>query len=227
MTSLDTPRDIASGLAGVGGMAFDLLTPFLRSYRSHWGLAAEEAKASFVGDYHVARPSWLWTHAIEVRAPAERVWPWIAQIGQGKAGFYSYQWLENLLSCQIQNADRIHPEWLVSGLGEELRIHPKAPPLIVSDFQAGRLFVVTSSDAPQGGTAARDGDPTIQRLQASWLFSVEPLRGGRSRVVSRYRVAHGLDWRSRLQFGSFLLEPIGFTMDRRMLIGIKERAERA
>jgi len=225
MTSLDTPRDIAQGIGGAFGMLFDLLTPFLRPYRSHWGLSAEEAAASFVGDSYVVRPSWMWTHAVEVSAEPKQVWPWVAQIGQGKAGFYAYQWLENLAGCRIRNADTIHPEWAVSEVGQEFRIHPAAPPLVVAELVPGRHFLVTSRNQglrlESGAAAPAEGAPKV-----SWLFLVQPLRDGHSRVVSRYRIAHGRDLRTRLSYGPSLLEPIGFAMDRQMLLGIKERAER-
>ena len=48
------------------------------------------------------------THAITIRAPVEEVWPWLAQIGQDRGGFYSYEWLENLAGCEMRNADRVH-----------------------------------------------------------------------------------------------------------------------
>ena len=226
MTSLDTPRDIAQGIGGAFGMLFDLLTPFLRPYRAHWGLSAEEAAASFVGDSYVVRPNWLWTHAVHVNAEPKQVWPWVAQIGQGKAGFYAYQWLENLAGCRIRNADTIHPEWAVSEVGQEFRIHPTAPPLVVAELVPWRHFVVTNASPGLGLTA---GDPgrAEDGPKVSWLFLVQPLGDSQSRVVSRYRIAHGRDLRTRLAYGPSLLEPIGFAMDRQMLLGIKERAERA
>lgn len=227
MTSLDTPRDIAQGIGGAFGMLFDLLTPFLRRYRAHWGLSAEEAAASFVGDSYVVRPNWMWTHAVQVNAEPKQVWPWVAQIGQGKAGFYAYQWLENLAGCHIRNADTIHPEWAVSEVGQEFRIHPAAPPLVVAELVPWRHFLVTNRNPNQGsGLAATEAPRAADGPKVSWLFLVQPLHDGRSRVVSRYRIAHGRDLRTRLTYGRGLLEPIGFAMDRQMLLGIKERAER-
>jgi hypothetical protein len=224
MTSLDTPRDIAQGIGGAFGMLFDLLTPFLRPYRAHWGLSAEEAAASFVGDSYVVHPNWMWTHAVQVAAEPKQIWPWVAQIGQDKAGFYAYQWLENLAGCRIRNADTIHPEWAVSEVGQEFRIHPNAPPLVVAELVPWRHFLVTTPNQRLGlqeEAARAEGGPKV-----SWLFLVQPLREGQSRVVSRYRIAHGRDLRTRLTYGPSLLEPIGFAMDRQMLLGIKERAER-
>ena len=63
-------------------------------------------------------------------------------------------------------------------------------------------------------------------MTASWLFFIEPIGPARCRIISRYRCATSDDLVSRLQFGPAIIEPIGFAMDRRMLIGLKQRAER-
>jgi len=62
------------------------------------------------GDERVPAPTSHWTHGIDIDAPAETVWPWIAQVGADKGGFYSHQWLENVAGCDVKNADRVHPE---------------------------------------------------------------------------------------------------------------------
>src|SRR3712207_9310740 len=61
-------------------------------------------------------------HAIAIDAPLEEVWPWLAQIGQDRGGFYSYDWLENLAGCDIHSADRIHPEWQSPRPGDTLAL---------------------------------------------------------------------------------------------------------
>jgi hypothetical protein len=63
-------------------------------------------------------------HAVTVEAPVEEVWPWLAQLGQDRGGFYSYEWLENLAGCKMNNADRVHPEWQHRELGEAVHLHP-------------------------------------------------------------------------------------------------------
>lgn len=196
------------------------LTPWRRTARRTWGLGATADERRFPGDDLVARPAWQWAHGIDVGAPASDVWPWLAQIGADRAGFYSYEALENLVGCRVRNADEIHPEWAVRP-GDALSIHPKAPPLPVVATEPGRWFVVHA--APAGG-----GEPRAKgEASVSWLFLVEPLGGARCRVVSRYRCATARDLSTRLQFGPALLEPISFAMDRAMLLGIKARAEAA
>ena len=73
------------------------------------------------------------------RAPIEAVWPWLAQLGQERGGFDSYEWLENLAECEMRNADRIHPEWQHREVGEIVHLHP-AGGLRVSLFEPGRAL---------------------------------------------------------------------------------------
>lgn len=213
-------REVMAGIGGAGRMVFAMLTPFARHARSRWGLSAAEAARGYPGDALVEAPRWGWTHGIEIDAPARAVWPWIAQIGADRAGFYSYQWLENLVGCDVHNAETIRADWQVRE-GDELRLHPKVPALRVQQVEPGRWFVALQA-ADRAARAA--GRPWVA---GSWLFLVAPLGDQRCRFVSRYRAASSDDLATRLRFGPTLVEPIGFAMDRRMLLGVKERAERA
>jgi len=214
----DTWRDVLSGAGGAGVVAAALLTPFLRPARNHWGLSPADADATYPGDDLVPEPRWQWTHGTEVDAPAEQVWPWVAQIGADRAGFYSYQWLENLPGCDLRNAESVHPEWALE-VGDDLMLHPDMPPLVVVEVSPGRSLVTRG--APAAGTDLEHGT----WADVTWLFVVEPLGPDRCRVISRYRCATSDDVATRLQMGSTFLEPIGFAMDRKMLLGIKARAE--
>lgn len=216
----DDWRDVLEGVAGAGAMVLAFLTPFLRGPREHWGLSEEAARAELPGDELVAHPRWGWTHGIEIDAPAEEVWPWVAQIGADRAGFYSYQWLENVAGCDLSNAETVHPEWEVHQ-GDSLVLHPKGPPMTVVEVEPGHHFVAYGAPDPE---AQARGEPWAE---SSWLFLVEPLGPRRSRFVSRLRSALSDDLATRLTMGPTLLEPVGFAMDRRMLRGVKERAERA
>jgi hypothetical protein len=211
----DDWRDVLDGAAGAAVMAVELARPFRRGARNHWGVDAATAGRSYPGDELLREPRWSWTHGIEVNAPAEKVWPWVAQIGADRGGFYSYQWLENLVGCKVRNAETVHPEWEVRE-GGALRLHPKFPPLRITSVRPGRWIVAFIDPVPQ---------PNGRWMAASWLFYVEPLGARKCRVISRYRCATSDDLASRLQFGAAIIEPIGFAMDRRMLLGIKQRAE--
>lgn len=222
-------RAVGEGVVGALGIAFDVLTPFMREARAHWGLDPAEAARPFPGDDRIPSPRWGWTHALEIARPAAEVWPWIAQIGQDKAGFYAYEALENLAGCKLRNADAIHAEWQCVKVGEPFRMHPDVPPLTVLAVEPGRHILVGSVGAGEaaGGPAADRRAPTDAPLRVTWLFLLEPLDAHRCRFVSRYRVVYGDAMRERVVYGPTLLEPIGFEMDRRMLLGVKERAERA
>lgn len=216
----DDWRDVAAGASGAAIMAAAFLTPFQRSERSHWGLDRELAERVYPGDDLVAEPTWSWTHGIEIDAPMDAVWPWIAQLGADKGGFYSYQWLENVAGCNLRNAEAVHAGWAVFE-GDELRLHPEMPPLRVARLERGRYFV---AHAPADAAALAAGKPWAE---VSWLFHLEPLGLDRSRLVSRYRCACSDDLATRLRLGPTLLEPVGFAMDRRMLLGVKSRVEKA
>jgi hypothetical protein len=215
----DSSRDVMEGLGGAAHIALNLITPFLRDAHSHWGLSPADARREYPGDELVHAPRWSWTHGVEIASAPSAVWPWIAQIGATRGGFYSYQWLENLVGCEVHNAEAIHPEWEMK-LGDELFVHPKAPALKIAALERGR-WLVAHGAADQAAKAA--GQPWVA---VSWLFYVEPIEGGKSRCISRYRADYSDDLRTRVSFGPSLLEPIGFAMDRRMLLGIRERAQR-
>lgn len=217
-SSNDRLRDVVSGIGGGAVMVAAFLTTFLRGRRAHWGVKPVMTTRRFPGDELVPVPAWGWTHGIEIEAPVEATWPWVAQIGADRAGFYSYQWLENLVGCDIRNADRVHPEWQLKQ-GDLLRLHPTMPGLEIVALHQGRWFLASGA----ADTKAREaGKPWVA---TSWLFLLDRLTPTRCRLISRYRIDMSADPKTRLAFGPTLLEPIGFAMDRRMLLGVRERAE--
>ncbi len=171
---------------------------FFRPWMQRWGATDVEKRKGLPGDELVLNPWKESTRAITVKAPVEDVWPWVAQIGQDRGGFYSYEWLENLAGCRITNADRLHPEWQDRQMGEVVKLHP-ATGCTVARFEPGYAIVLNGWGA----------------------FVVEPKGPRASRVIVRTRTA-GL--RSSL-FDLLLLELPHFVMERRMLKGIKRRAE--
>ncbi len=214
----DDLHEVLRGLGGASIMLGAWLSPFMRPARSHWGLDLETAQRRYPGDDLVETPSWSWTHGVEIAAPAERVWPWVAQIGADRAGFYSYQWLENLVGCNVHNAETVHPQWHAR-VGDALLLHPDphAPRLIIGALEPGRFLLARSH--PDAGSE-------FPRARVSWLLQVEPLGPDCCHFISRFRVAHSDDLQARWAFGPALLEPVGFAMDRQMLLGVKRLAER-
>lgn len=214
----DDYLDVLAGLAGAARIAFALATPFLRTRRTRFGAGEDGATRALPGDELIREPRWQFTHATEIDAPAEQVWPWIAQIGGDRAGFYSYQWLENLAGCALRNAETIRPEWQLHE-GDRLVLHPRVPPIPIVRVEPGRYFLAYAAADPALRAA---GKPFTE---ASWLFMLEPLGPERCRLFSRYRCASSDDLATRLSFGPALLEPISFAMDRELLRGVKRRAE--
>jgi hypothetical protein len=211
-------RDVVEGLGGAALALVALMTPFRRNARQHWGLDAASAARPYPGDDLVPEPRWGWTHAVEIDAPPEAVWGWIAQLGADRGGFYSYQWLERLAWCTTHNAEAVHPEWALAE-GDPLVLHPGVPSLEVVEINRGRSLLALGS--VNAGNTPSDG-PWVK---SSWLLAIEERPDSRCRLISRYRCACSEDLATRVTFGPALLEPIGFVMDRRMLLGIKTRAE--
>lgn len=212
----DSLLDVGEGLVGAAIILAATVTPFLRRERNHWGLTEAEAAAVRPGDEFISQPRWSWTHAVDLDAPPAAVWPWVSQLGADRAGFYSYQWLENLAGCNLRNAESIHAEW-EHRVGDTLVLHPKMPPIPIVAVEPERHLIAY---APPDAAAQAAG---LAWAAASWAFILEPLEGQRCRLVSRFRSSCSDDLVSRLTQGPTLLEPIGFAMDRRMLLGIKER----
>ncbi len=193
-----------------------LVTPFLRSRRLRWGATDAEVARSYPGDELLLDAQWSATHAISISAPPPRIWPWIAQIGQGRGGFYSYQKLENLVGCQIENTARILDEHQDVRVGDPIRLHAQAPPLTVAVVEEPTVLVLF------GGPADADERAV---LATSWAFVLIEQPGRTTRLVSRTRYQHADDRRSRLMGGPLLLEPVSFVMERKMLKVIKALVE--
>ncbi len=210
-------RSWSRTLAAVAMIAGHVVAPWRSRWRRSWGARPEELAAAWPGDDLIAEPTWGYAHAISVDAPAEAVWPWVAQLGQERGGFASFERLENLFGCRITNADRIVAEWQHPTVGQVVHIHPRAPELHVAVVEPGRSLVLR-------GAADDDPAPTTDNL---WGFHVVADGPGRSRLVERGSTVHGSSLAERLFFGTALIEPVGFVMGREMLRGIAERAELA
>jgi hypothetical protein len=207
-------------------MAFALLTPFLQSRRNRWGASDAELGRSLPGDELLSEPRWMWTHAITIDAPVDRVWPWLVQIGQGRGGFYSYEFLENLVGCDIHNADHILPELQNLKVGNGIKLHPKAPPLPVVLIEPLRTLVLHAKDySPEDQPSESDKSKTEKNFSTSWGFYLDKIDDSTTRLTSRWKISYNPTLMNRLSFGPFTIGPIGFTMDRKMLLDIKKRVE--
>ena len=119
-------RRYGAGIAITAGAAA-VYVLLARRWQLRWGATAQELAGPLPGDELIAKPDLTATRALTVRAPAARVWPWIAQLGQGRGGLYSYDFLENLIGCNIHSTDRVVPEWQDVKAGDQVGLHPRTP----------------------------------------------------------------------------------------------------
>ncbi|WP_052061970.1 hypothetical protein [Rhodococcoides fascians] len=204
-----------STLQSIGGaalIAFHLIAAKpLRRWRTTWGASISEIGEVLPGDDSVPTPSWTYTHAVTVDCSARQLWPWLVQIGQQRAGFYSYRTLENMVGCHITHAEGIDPAFQHLDVGDLVALHPKSPPLTVTIIEHETTLVLVGPG------------PTPQD-SALWSFHLRPAADGGTRLIERGRYAHGGSLASRLTFGYSLVEPIGFVMSRKMLRTLRSNA---
>jgi hypothetical protein len=203
-----------------------LLCPFLRKYRATWGTTGEEATAELPGDDLVPDPKLRMTWGITIDAPIETVWTWIVQIGQGRGGFYSYQLLENIVGCQIYNADHILPEHQRLPLETGIRLAPEMPPMKVALHEDGRFyFLHFSMNMKTMDSFNLMEDPYPKKFMiGGWAFYLEQISDTRTRFLSRWLNDYDNSMINKVIYNLFL-GPIGFVMGRKMLLGVKQRAE--
>ena len=210
---------VLAAIEGAALIAWNLVaTPFIGRERLHWGTVGTEKTDSLPGDQFVPEPKWSYTLGIAVDASPEDVWPWIAQLGQGRGGFYTYQTLENIVGCRITNTTEILPDHQHPAVGEDVYLHPTTPPLRIEIVDPPNALVLFGSPA--------DIDSEESWGVSTWQFAVNPGPGRGSRFITRGRYDHAANWKSRLAFGRFPLEVISFVMSRKMMLEIKRLAER-
>jgi len=176
----------------------------LRGAIMTWGATHAEAHGQLPGDELLADADGVATRAITINAPASAVWPWIAQIGPSpRGGAYTYDWIENLLGLNMHSADRVLAEYQNPQVGETL------------GYGSNRMRFERVE--PRRVLASRSED-------GNWVWSfVLDEHDGQTRLISRNRF--------RLpsltaKIGMLPMEPASLLMERKMLRGIKERAER-
>lgn len=176
----------------------------IRPWHLRWGATDHEARRPMPGDEILGPGAGSTTRAVTIGAPADQVWPWLVQLGYGKAGWYSYDWLDN---DGQRSAQQIRPEWQQLHPGDQILMMPGTGFDVVS-VEDGHRFV------------ARAPDGTM-----SWCLGVEPLDRHSCRLISRWRVTWRVTPASALWIA--LSDPGAFIMERKMLLGLKARAEQA
>jgi hypothetical protein len=191
-----------------------------RPWQEGWGAGPDERTLRLPGDELLAEPAAQLTRAITIAAPPEAVWPWIVQLGADRGGFYSYDWLENLFGLDIHSAPEIVDEWQALEVGDVVRANRKGTGgWYVVELRPNEALVLQVANLEAGRPARRDELPY---WEFQWTFALRPEGAGMTRLLVRERVAFGRP------LARVLMAPLGpasFVMTRRMLLGIKARAE--
>jgi hypothetical protein len=181
-----------------------LYTRVLRKSILNWGATAREASARLPGDELLEHPDGVSTRAIDIDAPPAAVWPWLAQMGPSpRGGAYTYDWIENLLGLNMHSTGRVLPEFQDPRVGDTFSLGSNR--MRMDRVESERVLAWRSEDG-----------------NSVWTFVLKPRNGG-TRLISRNRF--------RLpalvaRIGMLPMEPASLIMERKMLRGIKQRAER-
>jgi hypothetical protein len=182
---------------------FALLPGWIHTY----GATEKEVQAKYPGDDILKSPVVKWTHAMNVAASPATVWPWIAQIGDSKGGFYSFTFIENMVSGgdMYHNAPKIIPEFQNPKPGEEI-IKTVLP---WKKIVTGEYLLAATSD--------------FMGLGWTWVWLLQPEGQDNSRLIIRMKIQSPMEMSSPVM--TWILDAGGFVMEKGMLRGIKERAE--
>ena len=204
------PRATPAGLAGqVGDVIVDLprflIAPLLRRRHRTWGATRAEVAAAMPGDSLLPRAQYRCTRAITIDATPEQVWPWLVQVGCGRAGWYADDLLDNFAHPSLRE---IVPEL------QDLRVGQWLP--MVPNPSKRTAFTVDSFAQPSW--------LLWRSVNRTWAWRLIPLNDEQTRLITRMHTVY--EWRRPLTpFTVMLMELADYPMMRRMLRGIRERAE--
>lgn len=213
MSESRSPRKGRTGRI-VGGAALVAAAAYpvpLRRWWLTWGARPDEVDRVLPGDDLLPSPATVSTRAVTIDAPPAAVWPWLVQLGSGRGGAYTYDWIENLFGLAMHSADRILPEFQDLAPGDVLPLGPDGPGMRVEILEPDRALVFRSEDG-----------------RWVWSFVLSSESAG-TRLISRNRIAAAdaapiRRWADRLVMRA-VLEPGSLIMERKMLLGIRSRAQ--
>lgn len=189
-------------------------TPFVRPWHMRWGATDPEVIAAMPGDDVVPRAQFNATRAITIEAPPEQVWPWIAQLGYGRGGFYTYDLVDN---AGERSAERIIEEYQHVEVGDLIPMFHESHGLAIA-------YVVDSlevNDWMLWVHRPHENEPP----DSTWSWRLTPLSAKRTRLITRMKQDYRWQTPRLAMFNLILMEFGDFAMERRMLKGIKTRAE--
>jgi hypothetical protein len=199
---------VAGGAAFAAAAAVAAYPLLWRKRCLTWGATADEVSGQMPGDDLMPDPDLQTTRAITIEAPPGAIWPWLVQMGSGRGGAYTYDWIENLLGLDMHSANEILPQFQDLKVGDALPLGSKAPRLRAEVLDPDRALVVRSEDG-----------------NWVWAFGLYP-DGKHTRLVSRNRIkTPGASAPARIGY-TVVMEPGSLVMERKMLLGIRQRAER-
>ena len=212
LAAITRRRRVVNNLALVA-LAYATLVVLMRPVYVRWGTTASERNMTLPGDELAPDARYRVDHGVTIRAPADSVWPWLVQLGQDRGGFYSHDWLERLFGDDVHNANRIHPEWQTLRAGDRIRAAQGDYLWGLGDFSWKVL------DVQRGRALVLDG----------WgAFVLAPVNDSTTRFLIRTR-GDGQPSLAGVVLGPvsvFVFEPAHFIMQRAMMFGIRDRAER-
>ena len=177
---------------GIGCYAF-----VVRPWHAGWGATAQEQVMALPGDSLGAGAPAVTTRAVTIHAPARVTWQWLVQIGQGRGGWYSYDWMENLFGADMHNAEKIEPSLQQIAVGDPILFTQMGLHATVAGIEPQRALV----------------------LDGGWTFYLEPVDNENTRLIVRYFCKdHPLYYFT-------IFEPAHFLMESGMMLGLKARAE--
>jgi hypothetical protein len=206
------------GVLFLGIVAFSVIYALaIRPWHLRRGATREEVRRSLPGDELVPNPKFVWNQAITINAPASDVWPWLVQIGNQRAGWYSWDGIHRLVGVagsvddDRRSANRIIPELQNLAVGDVIRMMPEdmgAPGFAVASIEPERALV-THIDDENG---------------ASWVWVLEPIDAETTRLIVRFRQSWEPGLANTLMFG--IADELGsLVMQPKTLAGIRQRAE--
>jgi hypothetical protein len=176
----------------------------LRPWHMNWNATKDEAHGPVAGDELMPGAGIVATRVVEIDAPPSAIWPWLVQMGPGRGGAYTYDWIERRAGIEIRNVDRIIPEFQDLKVGDEVEMPGYR--MRVERLAPERALVFRSSNAAW-----------------VWAFELRPT-DGRTRLISR----NSFDT-SKLRLQDWLaypvIEPWSWVTERKMLLTIKQLAE--
>ncbi|WP_167043141.1 SRPBCC family protein [Salinibacterium sp. ZJ454] len=214
----------ALALIAIPVIAAAAYVKYFRPKQVRWGSEDAEVSAVLPGDELVRQPKMTTTRAVTIRATPAEVWPWLVQMGYGRAGFYSYDQSEKIAGVDPARSRKILPEFQQLNVGDVIPWGENNEGIPVRMLEPNSVLSLGGTmDASTGkfvsATAARPERP----IDVSWTFVLKPVGETSTRLLTRTRVAYDSPLIGAAVHA--MLEPGQYMMERKMLLGIKERAE--